>query len=232
MPALPYRFTPTSGYDEYKISTLLKDYMESLPDNAGSLETKENIVSLINGYSEQLSKFSEQNKIATTREVYRVIDHFFEEAPQDMKKEIQCKAGCTACCYIEIDVTENESETILEYCRENKINADRDYLEKQAEIGRESFSAYSRCVFLEENLCQVYPVRPVACRKHFVMSDPSLCDFSENRVNQVAKYFDINTEILASAFLHTARSRPFAKALLFEGNRSNYFTEQSPQNPL
>ena len=143
-------------------------------------------------------------------------------APEESKKEIQCKAGCTACCFIDVDVSGDEAAVIIDYCRENGIEVDKAYLTEQAAVGRKSYSSLSRCVFLKDTLCSIYPARPVACRKHWVKTDPALCDFSENIINQVDGFFNVNTEIPASAMLNVNEVRPFEKALLHEMDlRSN-----------
>jgi len=216
MPDLPYRFEPTPGYDEYKVSSLLRDYLELLMEQPENKETIDQILSLINGYAVQLRNLRRQNRLQATKEVYKAIDGFFDAAPDENKKEIRCTAGCTACCFIEIDVSGDEAATIIDHCRENGIEIDRDYLTKQAEVGRKTYSALSKCVFLKDNLCSIYAVRPIACRKHWVKTDPALCDFSKNIVNSVGGYFDINTEILASAILNVEESGPLEKVLLDE----------------
>ena len=157
-----------------------------------------------------------QNKAGATKEVYKTIDNFLLKAPEENKKEIQCKAGCTACCFIDVEVSGDEAAVIIGYCMENGIEIDREYLTKQAAVGRKSYSDLSKCFFLKDNLCSIYPVRPIACRKHWVKTDPALCDFSKNIINQVGGYFDINTEILASALLNVDETGPFEKVLLNE----------------
>jgi len=216
MTDLPYSFEPEQGYVEYKVTSLLRDYLNLLMQDPENKETIDQIVSLINGYTAQLSTLRLQNRLETTKEVYKAVDGFFTAAPDENKKEIQCKEGCTACCFIEIDVSRDEAANILDYCRENGLPIDKEYLEKQASAGRKTYSAVSRCVFLKGNLCSVYEVRPVACRKHWVNTDPKLCDFSNNIANPVGNYFDVNTEILASAMLQVAQAIPLEKALLDE----------------
>lgn len=216
MAGLPYRFEPAPGYDKYKVTSMLKDYLGMLMEQSENQGTIQQILKLIDGYTVQLRKLRTQNRVAATKEVYKSIDGFFNGAPEDNKKEIQCKAGCTACCFIDVDVSGDEAAVIINYCRENGIEIDREYLTKQAAVGRKSYSHVSRCVFLKGNLCSIYPVRPIACRKHWVKTDPALCDFSKNIVNQVGGYFDVNTEILASALLNVDETGPFEKALLSE----------------
>ena len=219
MPELPYRLEPELGYAEYKVTSLLKDYLASLMDDPENKERINQILFLIDNYKVQLRTLKAQNNIGTTKEVYKAIDNFFNKAPEENKKEIQCKAGCTACCFIDVDVSAGEAATILDYCHENHIAIDKEYLEKQAAIGRRQYSEVSRCVFLKDNLCSIYPVRPMACRKHWVKSDPSLCDFSKNVINRVNGYLDINTEILASAVLNIGEMGSFEKMLLKELER-------------
>jgi Putative zinc- or iron-chelating domain len=216
MAALPYRFEPFPGYDKYKITSMLKDYLGILMEHPENQETIEQILKLINGYRDQLKKLRIQNREETIKEVYKAIDNFFTVAPDENKKEIQCKAGCTACCYIDVDISSDEASTIFNYCGENKIEIDSAYLKQQEAAGRKTYSSVSRCVFLKENLCSIYPVRPVACRKHWVKTDPALCDFSENTVQQVDGYFDVNTEILASALLNVDECGSFEKMMLDE----------------
>ena len=97
MTTLPYRFEPLPGYDQYKITSMLKDYLSILMENEENQETIEQVLKLINGYTDQLRKLRIQNRVETIKEVYRAIDNFFTAAPDENKNEIQCKAGCTAC---------------------------------------------------------------------------------------------------------------------------------------
>jgi len=216
MTDLLYRLEPASGYDEYKVTSLLKDHLVSLMENSENQETINQILKLINGYKDQLRQLRAQNQTGTITEVYKAIDNFFNAAPEENKKEIKCKTGCTACCFIDVDVSADEAATIINYCNENAIEIDKEYLGKQAAVGRKKYSELSRCVFLKDNLCSVYPVRPIACRKHWVKTDPALCDFSKNIINQVGGYFDVNTEILASAVLNVGETGSFEKMMLNE----------------
>ena len=216
MADLPYSFEPAPGYVQYKVTSMLKDNLAMLMEKPENRDTIDQILNLINGYIVQLKKIRAQDQVEATRQVYKAIDDFFLKAPEENKNEIQCKAGCTACCFIDVDVSGDEAATIINYCRENDISIDKDYLLKQAAVGRKSYSELSRCVFLKDNLCSIYPVRPIACRKHWVKTDPALCDFSKNIINQVGGYFDVNTEILASAILNVDETGPLEKMILGE----------------
>jgi len=217
MSDLPHSLEPAPGYHEYKVTSLLKDYLASLLEHADNRAAIDEILNLINSYRYQLGKLRNRNRIETIKEVYKAIDKYFDNAPGENKKDIQCRTGCTHCCFIDVDISEDEAAIILNYCNENDIKIDKEYLEKQAAVGRKTYSELSRCVFLkEDNLCSIYPVRPIACRKHWVKTDPSLCDFSNNIVHRVGRYFDINTEILASALLNAENTGTFEKMMLDE----------------
>jgi hypothetical protein len=221
MPDLPYQFEPAPGLVEYKVTSLLKDYLALLMNEPGHEETIEQILTLIRSYVDQLRTISGQNPVKTAHEVNSAVDGFFTAAAEESKTDIQCRAGCTACCYIEIDISRAEAAAIGAYCIENGITIDREYLAKQISTGRKTYSDISRCAFLKDNLCSIYPVRPVACRKHWVKTDPVLCDFSNNKVNPVGGYFDINTEILASALLNIDEAGPLEKMILDVMEKNN-----------
>jgi len=219
MTDLPYRLEPASGYDEYKVTSLLKDHLAALMEDPESQETISQVLKLVKGYKDQLSALRARDTIATVKEVYKAIDNFFNAAPVENKRGIQCKEGCTACCFIDVDISFDEVAAIINYCDHNGIEIDKEYLEKQVAVGRKKYSEFSRCVFLKDNMCSIYPARPIACRKHWVKTDPSLCDFSQNIAHPVGNYFDVNTEILASAVLNVGGTGSFENMMLSELER-------------
>lgn len=221
MTDLPYSFEPTPGLKNYKVTSMLKDYLAMLMENSENQESIDQILGLINGYIDQLRNLRTINRNETTLEVYKAVDGFFDSATEENKKDLQCKTGCTACCFIDIESSSDEAAVIVNYCKENNIEIDYEYLSKQAAVGRKTYTDLSRCVFLKDDLCSIYPVRPVACRKHWVKTDPALCDFSKNIVNKVGGYFDVNTEILASAMLNVDETGSFEKVLLRELDKNS-----------
>ena len=135
MADLAYSFEPVPGYNNYKVTAMLRDYLGMLMEQPENKETIDQILNLINGYTVQLRNLRAQNRGETTKEVFKAIDGFFNAVPEENKKEIQCKAGCTACCFIDVDVSGDEAAVIINYCRENGIQIDREYLTKQAAVG-------------------------------------------------------------------------------------------------
>ena len=120
---------------------------------------------------------------------YKTIEtalaHAFAESPHT----ISC-IGCTAahCCHQNVEITETEAAVIGQFCREQKITIPRQYLREQLTYGRENISSAdcSACVFLKDNKCGIYPVRPVNCRIHNVVGPIENCDTKNNKGAVVA----------------------------------------------
>jgi Fe-S-cluster containining protein len=213
-----YSTEPVPGSRQYKLSALLQHHLSSLIEH--SPEQIENILQKVDTYSSQLSQIKLQN-INPAGAGHKALEDLHEMIPAENKKSISCTKGCTGCCFIELHITVDEADLLLQYCEEHHISIDRNYLEKQAATGRKEFSAISKCIFLDNSLCSVYPARPAACRKHFVQSDPSLCDSETNKDEPVNTYFDLHTEILASAILNISETDAIERVLLKQlDNRS------------
>ncbi|MCK7556461.1 YkgJ family cysteine cluster protein [Chitinophaga sedimenti] len=92
---------------------------------------------------------------------------------------VTCKKGCSFCCHMDIDITSTEAQLIKEYMAVNAIGIDAGYLEAQlslSKVDRPLSQTHSACVFLKGENCLIYPVRPIACRKHLMNSAAVFCD--------------------------------------------------------
>lgn len=135
-----------------------------------------------------------------------LLFHLYTMVDQAMKEKVEwhmisCKKGCSYCCNIEVYMTLAEAEIIVNYCRENNISIDTEVLKVQEPLDRSERGKHpnSRCVFLkEDNTCGIYEVRPMACRKYIVVSNPKFCDVS-NGSQQVSVYTELHTEMILSA---------------------------------
>lgn len=104
---------------------------------------------------------------------------------------LSCKQGCAGCCYQLVLASLPEAVAVAEYFLSNvqrrglipdimrSLWAQLGSIEGAniAEHRQNYFQKKQACVFLveETKLCSIYPVRPAACRHHFVVSDPALC---------------------------------------------------------
>lgn len=81
----------------------------------------------------------------------RYCDKVFEITFAALEAHMQCGKGCASCCVLE---TVNPLEAyVLERFLEEHPMPDFQHSE-------------DTCVFLHENLCSIYPVRPIICRTH------------------------------------------------------------------
>ena len=122
-----------------------------------------------------------------------IVHAFYEAVHRSIKRDttqtvlsqVKCKKGCAHCCKIKVLVSLCEAQYVYEFCKEYNIPIDVEYLKKQATLKEDNdydFSKFRNCVFLsEENSCRIYEARPISCRRHLVVSDPSHCDVQSGR---------------------------------------------------
>ena len=94
-------------------------------------------------------------------EAYRVLIDEVDRAAEDLYgifgNRVVCLAGCSSCCKIPRSVLPIEAEYILTH---NDLDeASKQKVRKQAEKS-------PNCPFLVDDLCAVYPIRPLICRTH------------------------------------------------------------------
>ncbi|HKP10577.1 MAG TPA: YkgJ family cysteine cluster protein, partial [Blastocatellia bacterium] len=86
---------------------------------------------------------------------------------------LACKQGCAWCCYVKVDVTAAEVFRIVEHLRASLSQEQLEVLQERVVATDEAtrdLSADERlelsvpCPLLQNDLCSVYPVRPMPCR--------------------------------------------------------------------
>lgn len=93
-----------------------------------------------------------------------------------------CTNVAPGCCHQKVMVNLYEVFPIVRHI----MRSGQDTPELRAKLGelavameageREQwFREVHPCVFLEKDRCSIYPVRPVACRTYYVVSEPKLC---------------------------------------------------------
>lgn len=117
------------------------------------------------------------------RQVQEHVDEVIDNL--DHPELIQCKKGCSACCYTQVSVTEEEAELLAQRVQAG-VQIDRAKLYTQVQAKNDAKKWYQiehnkrGCVFLDENEnCRVYEDRPAVCRTNFALSDPKFCDTSD-----------------------------------------------------
>lgn len=129
------------------------------------------------GFSPEHFKIGEfiSKNLEEKEQIPRLIEEFEKSKEKWGIKpdEAACRAGCFFCCYLRVELTENEvahmldhgpvPEDILEQAKAN-------YAEEKGKSRREHQNMRQKCVFLgEDGKCTKYSKRPLACRGMYVM---------------------------------------------------------------
>ncbi len=133
-------------------------------------------------------------------------------------KRVACKAGCSGCCHIEVEITRDEAKLLKMHADEQGLTIDRERLRVQHEH-RNRYEALSlaqrRCVFLgEDGRCTVYAVRPMACRKYHVLDSAELCDTEKHYGASVPMLICVEAEAIHAAAFIAFRAGGMAELLL------------------
>lgn len=151
------------------------------------------------------------------------VDKFVRDAKRiGNGRKVSCKSGCSACCYIGVRATRQEAQVLAKRINDG-LSVDVARLRAQDAAGEfaEDYAALPRevrkCVFLADGKCRVYDVRPMACRKYMVRSDPALCDTEKSPGGRVAIVVAWEAEVFYNAALGVLDTNPLSRALLQEG---------------
>lgn len=153
--------------------------------------------------------------------------------PEAAQYHVQCTAGCAhaeaGCCSLIVLTETTEAEYIVARNRAAVVRALPKLLDQAQRIERElaftvkelfgsrdverqAAAAYHAmrmpCAFLDaERRCTIYRDRPLACRTHFVLSDPALCASDVEEPTHTA--LDKGTRVSSQAHLchEVARTR-------------------------
>jgi hypothetical protein len=85
-------------------------------------------------------------------------DDLFAATFHTFRLHIKCAKGCASCCILET-VTSLEASMISSYLESSEWASIPPAFDPAA-------STSTQCVFLHQNLCLIYPVRPIICRTH------------------------------------------------------------------
>lgn len=136
-------------------------------------DIQKNIKSIFNKY---LGESRSEDKITG------MMSEIFEYAESEVKKfvsdeersHMQCKAGCSICCRVNVSVLYPEAVAIKSYLLQNRSAKELDKLKSEMEnLVRkikyldedERIFLNADCAFLDgKGACSIYPVRPLMCR--------------------------------------------------------------------
>lgn len=189
--------------EEQLVTKELNKLLESMSE-----EQINYISGYLNFYTKEFTD-ARQRQEGTPAEFMQAVNELMDKEIEDHKsyKGTSCKKGCAHCCHISVSMFTAEAELILKYCALNDINIDWDTLEAQKglDVIERALHPKSACVFLNSsNECGIYPVRPMACRKYFVVTPPADCDASTN-----TKTVSIKVDWRAEALVASVAAQEF-----------------------
>lgn len=114
----------------------------------------------------------------------RRLEELIDRANKLAAPNSPCKEGCSRCCYQAVQIVDHEAERIGKYIGV-KPRAIADTLTPEDAIARGDEAIekyrYKPCVFLENDRCSIYEVRPYACRMYVSMeASAEPCDWSKH----------------------------------------------------
>lgn len=119
------------------------------------------------------SSESNYNWLPDLLDAYHIVDAGvlveIDSQERKTKRKIACNKGCYACC-LNSSVPINQVELMGMSWYMSEVIDDKIYdrVSKQLKCHTES----TVCPFLLDEICSIYPVRPIACRMFFVYEKP------------------------------------------------------------
>lgn len=199
-----------------RYKSLAPFFMDEILKQYTSKEQEKIIFEIISFAKQIEQNLNDHGVLSSVLHLYDYIDK------EDIDGKVACSKGCSFCCYLHVTLTKFEVTAIIDYCTKNNIIIDTDTLKKQSVADNvESFSKIDykdrKCVFLKDNQCSIYPVRPVACRKYYVVNDPEICN-TEQELKATRVRYNLMKEIAAHGLYLLDNPISFSKNLLNQLN--------------
>lgn len=149
------------------------------------------ILSIINDVKRRFSRGANRAEA-----LHKVQDEKTTEAITKHLMVLSCKAGCNNCCHQPVILSNDEMDLI-----ESKVDLstlDKIKMEKQRDFTEDDWKhrpkSETACVFLKDNACSIYDVRPATCRACVYTGDPEHCLPSVGKSSII-----MEAEVVASA---------------------------------
>lgn len=210
-------------YKKTKVTKRLNELLHANPTMAEDMAKR--AFEIIDHYDDQIAKGLKDGgtRAGAAEAMLPILDEAVEKKiVEKFKDQLSCRRGCSHCCHQRVDTTIAEAELILDWTDRHNVEIDWERAEQQKDWevgeyitqGREN----AKCIFLKNNECSIYEVRPAACRKYFVVTPAQFCDFYTYPKFEVACPADITVESIATAIAHLDNEfQSLPKAILIAG---------------
>lgn len=131
-----------------------------------------------------------------------LLDKTIRSSKDEEANNIQCHAGCSHCCKIPVCITEGEAQILYHHAKKNGIHLSKSRLELQTKFTSENWRFLGKaraCVFLRNDKCSVYEVRPAACRSHFSASPPFMCNNAKYPTRKIKIWRPFEVSVINTA---------------------------------
>ena len=124
--------------------------------------------------------------------IYKDVDFYYIKA---VAPHAACKKGCSFCCYVPVEITQVEARYIASETGKNLIELTENKTKKRDG---------SPCPFLNNGVCSIYRVRPLACRVFASLDGAEKCADanSPHWINNVDSYEP--TKVIGKLLLHAS----------------------------
>jgi Fe-S-cluster containining protein len=132
------------------------------------------------------------------QDIIKSAELLIEKWQQKVEKIHCCNSGCSYCCHQLIEVYDFELIAIMEYIRENCLDFILDkaihiseLIESSINMSPYKYSLFNNddkfqykkeyrtlntpCIFLKDNKCLIYPVRPISCLNYYCYTSVNEC---------------------------------------------------------
>lgn len=120
---------------------------------------------------------NKETALLLTQNLYKIAEKIVDdvERQEGIAEKIDCRIGCSFCCYSKVSLIPAEAVLISHYIRENYSLQKTDALMKRATSNLRLVKGKTEdewidlwektpCIFLEDDACSIHRVRPFVCR--------------------------------------------------------------------
>ena len=180
-------------------------------------------------YTSALKDLSTEKTIqGALKKSFTRYENLIAKSTEESSIKPACKAGCAYCCHYKVEVMAHEMFLIKDYLQKNWQTSRIKYLLNEAEENAKTIRSLTqeqhlttniKCVFLVNNQCSIYSVRPFKCR-NFHATDANACERSFNDPKNLSIE---NNFVEAIAMFGNAHSQGFETAVKNSGMDSRAY---------